>query len=113
MTAHQWIFHYHECMRAKKERAKKEKSIINILETFAMYSHPSVDIGKIQAKMQERHINETIADVKDDLEEQANALLNSVPRAITVAEDKKKRVPILKTMKLPTKRKKKNEIGES
>ena len=78
-----------------------------------MYSHPSVDIVKLQAKMQERRINETVADVKDDLEEQANALLNSIPRAITVVEEKKKAAPVLKTMKLPTKRKKKNEIGES
>lgn len=113
MTPHQWIFHYQECIRAKKEQAKKEKNLISILETFSMYSHPSIDLGKLQAKMQERRINETVADVKDDLEEQANALLNSIPRAITVIEDKTEQKPILKTMKLPAKRKKKNEIEES
>ena len=113
MTPYQWVFHYQECMRAKKQQSQKEKNIISILETFAMYSHPSIDIGKLQSKMQERRINDTIADVKDELEEQANELLNSIPRAITVVEDKKEQKPVLKTMKVPGKRKKKNEIGES
>lgn len=113
MTPHQWVFHYQECMRARKLQSKKEKNIISILEAFSMYSHPSIDIGKLQAKMQERRINETVADVKDELEEQANMLLDSIPRAITVVEDEKEQKPILKTMKVPTKRKKKNEIGES
>lgn len=110
MTVHQWLFHYKECIRAKKRKAEKEKNILNILEAYAIYSHPSVDLGKLQSKIQERKLNETVADVKDDLEEQASALLASIPRTVTVAEDQKEQKPILKTMKAPTGRKKKNEL---
>ena len=113
MTHHQWMFHYQECIRARKRQQKKENTLIDILETFAMYSHPSIDIGKLQAKLQERKMNETIADVKDDLEEQVEALLDSIPKAITVTEEKKEQQPVLKTMKLPTGRKTKNDLRES
>jgi hypothetical protein len=111
MTVHQWLFHYQECIRARKRKADKEKSVLNILEAFAIYSHPSVDLGKLQSKIQERKLNETISDVKEDLEEQANALLASIPKTVTVTEDHKEQKPVLKTMKVPAGRKKKNELN--
>lgn len=113
MTIHQWIFHYQECIRSQKRQAKKEKSLLSIIETFAIYSHPSIDLGKLQSSMQERRMNDAIADVKDDLEEQASMLINSIPKAITVVEEQKEQKPILKTMKVPTGRKKKNDLRES
>ena len=58
-------------------------------------------------------MNDAIADVKDDLEEQASMLINSIPKAITVVEEQKEQKPILKTMKVPTGRKKKNDLRES
>ena len=80
------------------------------LEMFAVYSHPNIDLDKILSGIQQRKLDKTVADIKDDLEAEVEKLIADIPKTISISEDKKEKKAVLKTMKGPQKRKKKQDL---
>lgn len=110
MTPMQWLFHYRECERAAKREAERRDNIMDALEMFAIYSHPHTDLEKILSGIQKRKLNKTVNGIKDDIEAEVEKLIADIPRKIDIVEDKKEQKPILKTMKVPPKRRKKKDL---
>ena len=110
MTPIQWMFHYRECQRTAKKEAEKFDNIMSAFETFSLYSHPNMDLDKVMSSIQERRLNKTVDKIKGDIEVEVAKMRADIPKSISIKENKKDKKPILKTMKVPPKRKKKKDL---
>ena len=110
MTPIQWLFHFRECQRQAKRDTERRDNIMDALEMFSLYSHPNIDFEKVLSGIQKRKLDRTVSGIKDDIEAEVEKLIADIPRKIGVAEDKKEKKPVLKTMKVPPKRRKKQDL---
>lgn len=110
MSVPQWLFHYEECMRERDRKSKILNGIISALELFSTFSHKDIKLEKIFEGIQKRSIERSIAGFEDKIEDEVRNLMENIPKNISVKEDKQQQRAVAKTMKVPSKRRKKNEI---
>lgn len=87
MSAVQWLFHYQECVRAEKERRKEQKAIIDLIEVFSLYSHPSVDLQKTASEIEKRKLREKAPEMQRELEADYELAMSVLPKTLSVVED--------------------------
>lgn len=111
MTAAQWIFHYKECMREEKKRAKEKRAILDILEVQAFYSHPKIDLQKMTSKIEERKLREKAPDMQRELEADYELAKSMLPQTLSVTlEEDDKPKPVLPLSKRKRKQRLKSRL---
>lgn len=95
MTLAQWAFHYQECMRAEKKEAEREKDILSMLEVYAMYSHPKIDLQKISQAIQQRKLKENAGDLEKELKADYDMAMQILPETLDIIVDEPKVKPVL------------------
>lgn len=88
MTYAQWIFTYEECMRTKKKRDDKYIQTIEILETFATYSHEKINLEKLLSSIQQRRLKATAKETASEMSETYEQAMSVLPKTITVVEER-------------------------
>lgn len=87
MTPAQWMFHYEECMEHRKKDAQREKDFLAAIETFALYSHPNMNLKKLVSSIQQRKLKEAAPELKATLEKDWEMAQKILPKTIEVCID--------------------------
>lgn len=75
-------------MRTKKKRDDKYIQTIEILETFATYSHEKINLEKLLSSIQQRRLKATAKETASEMTETYEQAMSILPKTITVIEEK-------------------------
>lgn len=109
MTLPQWMFHYRECIRFKKERNSTIKALLSAIEAFSTYSHPKMDLHKIFDSIEKRKLKENAAQFEEEATTAYEYAMSILPKTLSVVEEKKERETFLPQTNVPKRRNRKKK----
>ena len=114
MTYAQWVFHYKECLKIRDRKDKRYLDTMQILENYAMYSHPNIKLQELVSDIQKRRLKATAKEKAEELTNIYEQAMTVLPKTLTVIEEKseeKKFLPQTHVPKPRKKRKKKKDLS--
>ena len=109
MTYVQWMFHYQECMKRKEKDDKKYLDFIQILETFAFYSHPNINLDKAWSNIQQRRLKMSAKETAAEMTETYEQAMKVLPKTLRIIEDTVEENKFLPQIHVPKKKKRKKK----
>ena len=109
MTYVQWMFHYQECMKKKEKEDKKYLDFIQLLETFAFYSHPNINLDKAWSNIQQRRLKMSAKETAAEMTETYEQAMKVLPKTLHVIEDAPEEKKFLPQVHVPKKKKRKKK----
>lgn len=115
MTMGQWMFHYEECMRAKRQSIKEQNGFRTFLQSIATWSHPKIDVKKLIESLQQEKLKRDAPQMQEEMMEDFMKAMEVLPFTLDIQLDEPEKPPVLPVANIPKrkKRKKKKDLKES
>ena len=118
MTTAQWMFHYLECIKFKKQKSEETttlfKALLKAMESFAFYSHPNINLQKLLDEIEKRRLKEIAPQMEEEATAAYDYAMSILPKSLSVVEEKPEKETFLPQTKVPKSkyrnRKKKSEL---
>ena len=109
MTYAQWIFHYQECIKEKQKKDERYLDFVQLLETFAFYSHPNINLEKAWSNIQQRRLKATAKEKAEEMTETYEQAMQVLPKTLHVIEDKPEDKRFLPQTHVPQRKRRKKK----